>query len=189
MRMIEKQEFLNKYYGFLGYENKEKIVMSANRNILINGKFNYPIIATCIGESVIISISPLYYKKFKRFVETKNINKENIMEVIKCFSEECFSKSEVKEMYRLYKKDVPEWINNQIVNKITEKNKQNFFNIVKKENNIEYKEKKWKEFKSIKSKYRVKLWNYRRRKDCIIRIYIKYHKWFRKYNNTNRRKL
>ena len=39
--MISKQDFLDKYYKFLGYKNKENIVMSENRNILINININY----------------------------------------------------------------------------------------------------------------------------------------------------
>ena len=159
--MISKQDFLNKYYKFLGYKNQENIVMSENRNILINGKFSYPIILACVDDSIIISITSSYYKEFKEYLEIHNIiiNKENMKTTVNNFSKEYFDKFEVKEMYRLYKKRNANDINIQEVEKITEEKKNNFFNIIRRKNNMEYKEEKWQEFNNSKAKYRHQLWN------------------------------
>lgn len=146
---------MKEYYDFLGLENKYNIndiilTSSKNREILLGGKFYYPIIETNINNKIIISCSPRYFENLKKYL--KNIEHKDILEK---FASKYLDKYEIKIMYRLAKDSEESKINCENVILIDESQKDFFYNIVKKEKNEKYKEEKWKEFNKIKAPYGI----------------------------------
>lgn len=144
---------MEEYKKFLGISNLQEkkdidVYQTNNREILLSGKFYYPVIIVKSNNKIIISCSSMY--DFKKYMKGKEYIYEDLMK----FSQNNFRKYEIKEMYRLYKIKENLKINCNEVELLNETVKMNFFNIVKRKQDIEYKNEKWEEFNNVKAPYR-----------------------------------
>lgn len=145
------------FLGIKKINNDIKLAMfsSSNRNIIYTGKFYYPIIVTKIDNHIIISCANEFTNKLKKeIIELKKINKNSLKDFLNKFAKREFRTFEIKEMYRLIKLSNKNSIDCSSVELINESKKNYFFNIVKKSNELKYKEKKWCEFTKIKAPLR-----------------------------------
>lgn len=151
---------MKNYNDFLGIKEFEygkilTVVSSPNRDILYAGRFYYPIIATNINNNIVISCSSKIADKLnKKINEIEELNEDNLKDFLNQFAENEFKTFEIKEMYRLIKQSNTKSVNCDDVELIDESKKQYFYNIVKKSNELKYKEQKWNEFNKIKAPWR-----------------------------------
>ena len=125
---------MKEYINFLGLNEVEKenriiVTSSSNRDILLSGKFYYPILITRLNNNIIISCSPKYVEDLK---EIELIEEDKLKEKLNKFAEKYFENFEIKEMNRLIKIANKNNINCENVELIDENKKQYFYNIVKK---------------------------------------------------------
>src|SRR5699024_7994633 len=112
-------------------------------------------IVTKIDNHIIISCANEFTNKLKKeIIELKKINKNRLKDFLNKFAKREFRTLEIKEMYRLIKLSNKNSIDCSSVELINESKKNYFFNIVKKSNELKYKEKKWYEFTKIKAPLR-----------------------------------
>ena len=147
---------MKNYIEFLGLdkikrENEIILASSDNREILLSGKFYYPILITRLNNNIIISCSPKYVEDLK---EIEFIEEDKLKEKLNKFAEKYFENFEIKEMNRLIKIANKNNINCENVELIDENKKQYFYNIVKKSKELKYKEQKWNEFNKLKAPFR-----------------------------------
>ena len=151
---------MKNYNDFLGIKELEHgkiftVISSSNRDILYAGRFYYPIIATNINNNIVISCSSKIAEKLnKKINEIEKLNEDNLKDFLNQFAENEFKTFEIKEMYRLIKQSDDKSVNCDDVELIDESKKQYFYNIVKKSNELKYKEQKWNEFNKIKAPWR-----------------------------------
>ena len=151
---------MKNYNDFLGIKEIKNdkiltVVSSPNRDILYAKRFYYPIIATNINNSIVISCSSKIADKLnKKINEIKELSENNLKDFLNQFAENEFKTFEIKEMYRLIKQSNEKCVNCDDVELIDESKKQYFYNIVKKSNEIKYKKQKWNEFNKIKAQWR-----------------------------------
>ena len=152
---------MKNYIEFLGLdkikrENEIILASSDNREILLSGKFYYPIIATRIKDKIVISCTPKLIDSLEHSInEFDKINENNIICFLTKYASKKFKNFEIKEMYRLFKNYKENEIICNDVELINEDKKKFFYNIVKKNKELKYKEEKWKEFNNIKAPYGI----------------------------------
>ena len=151
---------MKNYNDFLGIKEFDcgkifTVISSSNRDILYAGRFYYPIIATNINNSIVISCSSKIADKLNKNVnKIGELSENNLKDFLNQFARNKFKTFEIKEMYRLIKQSNTKSVNCDDVKLIDESKKQYFYNIVKKSNELKYKEQKWNEFNNIKAPYR-----------------------------------
>ena len=129
---------MKNYIEFLGLdkikrENEIILASSDNREILLSGKFYYPIIATRIKDKIVISCTPKLIDSLEHSInEFDKINENNIICFLTKYARKKFKTFEIKEMYRLFKNSQENKIICDDVELINEDKKQCFYNIVKK---------------------------------------------------------
>ena len=139
---------MKNYNDFLGIKEFDcgkifTVISSSNRDILYAGRSYYPIIATNINNSIVISCSSKIADKLnKKINEIEELNEDNLKDFLNQFAENEFKTFEIKEMYKLIKQSDDKNVNCDDVELIDESKKQYFYNIVKKSNELKYKEQK-----------------------------------------------
>ena len=95
---------MKNYNDFLGIKEIKNdkiltVVSSPNRDILYAGRFYYPIIATNINNSIVISCSSKIANKLNKKVnEIEELNENNLKDFLIQFAGNEFKTFEIKEM-------------------------------------------------------------------------------------------
>ena len=95
---------MKNYNDFLGIKEIKNdkiltVVSSSNRDILYAGRFYYPIIATNINNSIVISCSSKIANKLNKKVnEIEELNENNLKDFLIQFAGNEFKTFEIKEM-------------------------------------------------------------------------------------------
>lgn len=154
VKMMEKDEFKEYYFSYLGYTENSDIVCSKNRE-KANNFIYYPVIVSFFEGKIIYSIAPKYFEELKEKIEKEKLKeREEIGKLLKDFFQQKKIPVSIQTMIRMTKKKEAD-VNVDRVIKIEEENKKEFFHSFEQEREIEYKEKKWERMKSYSYRHGI----------------------------------